>query len=70
VLNVLWSALFFGARSPVAGLVDIAFLWLGILASIILFARVSRAGAVLMVPYILWVSFAAVLNVAIVALNP
>jgi tryptophan-rich sensory protein len=70
VLNVLWSALFFGARSPAAALVDIFALWLGILASIILFARVSKAGAVLMVPYLLWVSFAAVLNVAIVALNP
>jgi len=70
VLNVLWSALFFGARSPVAALVDIFALWLGILASIILFARVSKAGAVLMVPYLLWVSFATVLNVAIVALNP
>ena len=70
VLNVLWSALFFGARSPVAALVDIVALWLGILASIILFARVSKAGAVLMVPYLLWVSFATVLNVAIVALNP
>jgi benzodiazapine receptor len=70
VLNVLWSALFFGARSPVAALVDIVALWLGILASIILFARVSKAGAVLMVPYLLWVSFATALNVAIVALNP
>jgi benzodiazapine receptor len=69
-LNVLWSALFFGARSPVAALVDIVALWLGILASIILFGRVSKAGAVLMVPYLLWVSFATVLNVAIVTLNP
>ena len=70
VLNVLWSALFFGARSPVAALVDIVALWLGILACVTLFARVSKAGAVLMVPYLLWVSFATVLNVAIVALNP
>jgi len=69
-LNVLWSALFFGARSPAAALVDIIALWLAILAALILFARVSKAGAVLMVPYLAWVTFATALNVAIVALNP
>jgi tryptophan-rich sensory protein len=70
VLNVLWSILFFGARSPAAGLVDIVALWLAIGASIVLFRRVSAAAAVLMVPYLAWVTFATALNVAIVALNP
>jgi tryptophan-rich sensory protein len=70
VLNVLWSILFFGARSPAAGLVDIVALWLAIGASIVLFARVSKAAAALMVPYLAWVTFATALNVAIVALNP
>lgn len=70
VLNFLWSVLFFGARSPAAGLVDIVALWLAIGASIVLFARVSKAAAALMVPYLAWVTFATALNVAIVALNP
>lgn len=69
-LNVLWSALFFGARLPAAALVDIIALWLAIIASILLLGRVSKAAAYLMVPYLAWVTFATALNVAIVALNP
>ncbi|MFA4846154.1 MAG: TspO/MBR family protein [Patescibacteria group bacterium] len=62
VLNVLWSALFFGMRSPGAALVEIVVLWIAILATIIAFARISRPAAYLLVPYIAWVSFAIVLN--------
>jgi len=69
VLNALWSILFFGMRSPLAGLVDIAVLWLTILATIVLFFRVSTAAGILLLPYITWVSFAAVLNAAILRLN-
>jgi tryptophan-rich sensory protein len=69
VLNVLWSAAFFGLRSPAAGLLVIASLWVGILTTIILFYRVSRPAALLMLPYILWVSFAAILNVSLYSLN-
>ena len=69
ILNALWSILFFGLRSPLAGLVDIVVLWLAILATIVLFFRVSIPGGVLLLPYIGWVTFAAVLNGAILRLN-
>jgi tryptophan-rich sensory protein len=69
VLNVTWSAAFFGLRSPGAGLAVIAVLWIAILTTIVLFYRVSRPAAVLMLPYILWVSFAAILNVSLFSLN-
>jgi translocator protein len=69
VLNTLWSILFFGLRSPLAGLVDIIAMWLAILATIFLFFRVSVPAGFLLLPYIAWVSFAAVLNAAILRLN-
>jgi translocator protein len=69
VLNALWSILFFGFRSPLAGLVNIAVLWLAILATIALFFRVSMPAGVLLLPYIAWVTFAALLNAAILRLN-
>jgi translocator protein len=69
VLNTLWSIIFFGLHSPVGALVEIVFLWLAILATIIVFARISKLAAWLLVPYILWVSFASYLNFMIWALN-
>ena len=69
VLNSLWSVFFFGLRSPLAGLVDIVVLWLAILATVVLFFRVSVPAGVLLLPYIAWVSFAALLNAAILRLN-
>lgn len=69
VLNVLWSALFFGLRSPLLALVNILFLWMTIAVCILLFSRISKPAAWLLVPYLLWVSFATVLNYAIVLLN-
>lgn len=69
ILNALWSVLFFGLRSPLGGLVDIIVLWLAILANIILFFRVSVPAGILLLPYIAWVTFAAVLNAAILRLN-
>jgi tryptophan-rich sensory protein len=68
-LNVAWSGVFFGRRSPGAGVGVIACLWLAILATIVLSARVSRAGAALLLPYLAWTSFAAALNVRIWTLN-
>ncbi len=68
-LNALWSFAFFGAESPLAGLVVIVALWGMIAASIAAFAPVSRAAAALLVPYILWVSFATILNASIYFLN-
>jgi benzodiazapine receptor len=69
ILNALWSVMFFGLRSPLAGLIDIAVLWVAILLSILYFFRVSSAAGILLIPYILWVSFAAVLNFSIWRLN-
>jgi translocator protein len=65
VLNVLWSLAFFGLRSPFAGLVVIALLWLAILATIVAFAQASVLAAAILVPYLLWVTFASFLNAAI-----
>ena len=69
ILNALWSVLFFGLRSPLAGLVDIVVLWLAILATIVLFFRTSVPAGILLLPYIAWVTFAALLNAAILRLN-
>jgi tryptophan-rich sensory protein len=70
LLNVLWSILFFGLRSPILGLVDIAVLWISILLTLLLFLRVSAVAGLLLVPYLLWVTFAAILNASIFVLNP
>lgn len=69
ILNTLWSVIFFGLHSPGGALIEIIFLWLAILATIISFAKISKPAAWLLVPYILWVSFAAYLNYSIWALN-
>lgn len=68
-LNVLWSLLFFGLKSPGIAFVEIIILWFAIVANIIVFARVSKPAAWLLVPYILWVSFATYLNFEIFRLN-
>lgn len=69
VLNTLWSIVFFGLQSPGGALIEIGFLWLAIVATIIAFSKISKVAAWLLAPYILWVSFAAYLNYAIWALN-
>ena len=70
VLNVLWSVVFFGLQSPLYGVVVIVALWVVILLTILRFFKLSTAAGALLLPYILWVSFAAVLNVSIWVLNP
>ena len=69
VLNGLWSVVFFGMESPLGGLVVIAALWAVILFSIIRFLPLSLVAGLLLVPYIIWVSIAAVLNISIYMLN-
>jgi benzodiazapine receptor len=69
VLNTLWSVVFFGFESPLLGLIVIAALWVAILFSTLMFYRISRVAGVLMLPYLLWVTFAAVLNESIWLLN-
>jgi benzodiazapine receptor len=70
VLNALWSVVFFGLQSSLYGMVVILALWIAILLTIIKFFRLSVAAGSLMLPYILWVSFASALNIAIWVLNP
>lgn len=68
-LNLLWSFLFFGLRSPLLGLFGIVLLWISIVINILLFYKVSRKSAYLLIPYFIWVSFAAFLNYNIFILN-
>jgi tryptophan-rich sensory protein len=68
-LNMVWSILFFGLKSTLAGLIDITILWILILTTIIVFYRISKAGSFLLIPYIIWVSVASVLNFSIWKLN-
>lgn len=68
-LNFAWSILFFGARSPWLGLVDITMLWLAIVATMLAFFGRSTMAGLLLIPYLAWVSFAAVLNFTIWRLN-
>jgi len=69
ILNGMWSILFFGMQSPGLALVEIAILWLSILATLLLFWRVVPFGGMLLLPYAAWVTFAAVLNGSIWILN-
>jgi len=68
-LNAIWSIIFFGLHSPGWALVNIVLLWLAIVWTIIVFYKISKPAAYLLLPYILWVSFAAYLNYTIWVLN-
>jgi benzodiazapine receptor len=69
VLNALWSVIFFGLRSPLGGLIVIVALWTAILLTILRFLKISKPAGTLLLPYIIWVSFATILNAAILVLN-
>lgn len=68
-LNILWSFLFFGLQSPFYAFMEIILLWLSIFLTIVLFGKISKTASLLLVPYLLWVSFAALLNYRIWVLN-
>jgi tryptophan-rich sensory protein len=68
-LNVLWSILFFGMHYLLYGFIEIVLLWISIAVTIILFFKVSKAAAYLLLPYILWVTIAASLNYYVFILN-
>ena len=70
VLNALWSALFFGMRRMDLALVDVSAMWLSIVAMIVVFWPISQTAALLLVPYLIWVSIAAFLNYTVMRLNP
>jgi benzodiazapine receptor len=68
-LNAVWSPLFFGLHSPGIAMLDLALLWIAIVATTAAFWRHSRAAAGLMAPYLAWSTFAAALNFAIWRMN-
>jgi tryptophan-rich sensory protein len=70
VLNAGWSALFFGLRRPDWAFYEVIALWASILGCVVLFWPIHAGAAWLMVPYLLWVTFAAVLNAEIWRRNP
>jgi len=69
VLNIAWSYFFFYLQNPLAGFIEILILWLFILLTIIYFYKISKPAAYLLIPYLLWVSFAAFLNYNLMILN-
>jgi translocator protein len=68
-LNLAWSFIFFGARRPFSAFVEIVPLWVLIAVTMAQFYRISKVAGALLIPYQLWVSFAAVLNFAVWRLN-
>ncbi len=69
-LNTLWTPVFFGLHRLRGGIVVIAALWLAVLATTIAFSRLDAIAGALMLPYLVWVSYAAALNVRLAQLNP
>jgi translocator protein len=70
LLNVLWSTLFFRLQRPDWALVEVVLLWLSIVALIVYVGRFAPSARWLLLPYLLWVTFAGALNWAVVVLNP
>ena len=68
-LNAVWTPLFFGLHRPGVAFAEIVLLWLAIVATLVAFRPVNRTAAWLLVPYLAWVSFAAVLNGTLWSLN-
>jgi benzodiazapine receptor len=68
-LNALWSVFFFGLQSPWAGLIEMAFLWSALVMTIYYFFKLSQWAGILLLPYLVWVSFAFVLNFSLWVLN-
>jgi tryptophan-rich sensory protein len=62
ILNALWSLLYFGLKNPLLAFIEMIFLWLSIIAMILALLKISKKSAYMLIPYLLWVSFAAVLN--------
>ncbi|HEQ65378.1 MAG TPA: tryptophan-rich sensory protein, partial [bacterium] len=68
-LNFFWNVLFFGLKNPALALAEIVLLWFIILYNIYLFMKINKVAGWLMVPYLLWVAFATLLNYYIYMLN-
>jgi tryptophan-rich sensory protein len=69
-LNLLWSLLFFRLHRPDWALEEVATLWLSIALLILVLVRTARLAGLLLAPYLVWVSIAALLNFEVVRLNP
>lgn len=68
-LNVLWSTLFFRLQRPDWALIEVVFLWVSILLPMVVFWKFSKPASFYLLPYLFWVTFAAVLNLSVVRLN-
>ena len=68
-LNSIWPIIFFGLHLPLLAFFEIIILWVFILLSIIYFYKISKVASLLLIPYIMWVSFASILNLSISILN-
>jgi len=68
-LNLLWSLVFFGLHQPLLAFIAIIILWISIFMMIKYFYKISKTSAYLLVPYIIWVTFASILNLAVAVLN-
>jgi tryptophan-rich sensory protein len=68
-LNALWSYLFFGLKNPMLAGIEIIILWLMIYETYVKFVKINKIAGYLMIPYLIWVSFATVLNASIWWLN-
>jgi tryptophan-rich sensory protein len=69
VLNSIWSLLFFGLQLILIAFIEILLLWIVLLFMIVRFYSVSKTAGLLQIPYLLWVSFAAILNFSFAVLN-
>ena len=69
ILNALWSYFFFGRHDIVLAFIDIVILWLFILLTLIAFWKQNKFAGILLIPYLLWVSFASVLNFSFMYIN-
>jgi len=68
-LNALWSIIFFGLQNLFLALAEISVLWLAIIGTIYFFYKIDKRAAYLMLPYLVWVSFAAILNYSFWLIN-
>ena len=68
-LNAIWSYLFFGLNNPMLALIEIAILWLMIYETYLKFIKINKTAGYLLIPYMAWVGFAALLNASIWWLN-
>ena len=62
ILNILWSVLFFGLKQTQIAFIEILLLWLSIFGAILITKKISKKSSWLLIPYLIWVTFASVLN--------